>query len=348
MPLSNYTTLGYDFSNSNWTDNQYYSINHPYMFPQRIQDNFNITWLGTYSLKVETDLPFCSGRGSSGGPLVPRRTALSSSGAVRGVITGGVHVYPDSVYDRFAREYLPYIYKNYATKIGTIEREIKRHCWKNRDSSDIIRNGLQSRSVLVNNSAALAAYFKELTITDVPGIEAAAYSGNKSRCTFSYVPGDQCNISAFTLPAVYPGSTDFWQVTVAVKEITVGADFSYTPAGQSELNLSTVIIDGGIAASLFRKADSTPSVADKMLQEAAGEFKVYPNPSPDGTFHIALPDTGPYSIAVFTIDGKKIYGNNCTENPFQLQLPKLARGNYVLHVYRAGLTVPAFKTLIAY
>lgn len=349
LPVSSYATLGYDFGNSNWETEQYYSINHPHIWPQRIQDNLTFAWRGASRVEYTTSLPFSTGNGSSGGPLIKKTTGPGDEWYVRGLVSRGNGSSGGTVYDWLTDAHLNYFTHASFTKIATIATEIKRHCWKNRDTNDILNNGLHRRSVLVNNAANIAPFSQKRAISSAADVMAAAYSGPvKKRILSAYIPADQCNISAFTLPAVYPGSTDFWQVTVAAKDIIVGADFSYTPTDQSELNLSTVIIDGSAAGSLFRKGDSTPSVADKMPHKTADEFKVYPNPSPDGIFNLALPDTGQYSVAVYSMEGKKIYESNCTENPFRLQLPQTARGNYVLQVYAAGNKKAVYSQLIGY
>jgi len=348
LPISSYATLGYDFSPSNWGGSLYYSINHPHFYPQRLQDNFTFNSQAASMVTFTTSLPFAMGQGSSGGPLVRKPSAPADPWYVRGVVSQMDGTTAGMVWDRITGKELDYGTHISFTRIATIESEIKRHCWKNRDSNEILSSGIYRRSVLINNAANITQFSQKRAISSTNDITAAASSGPvKKRILSSYVPGDQCDLGSFTLPATYPGSTNFWQVTIAAKEINVGGNFSYDPADQSELNLSSVVLNGGTASSPLRRTDTTtPSYT--LDKEYASSPKVYPNPSPDGIFNIVLPDTGQYSVAVYSMEGKEIYRTNCTVHPFRLELPQIARGTYLLHVYRAGLTVPAFKTLIVY
>lgn len=349
LPLLSYATAGYDFDNTNWRAASYYSINHPKNYPQRIQDHYTAFEEFAHTVTINGDRPFCSASGSSGGPLIQRPSSADISGCVRGVASVAFEVPGNVLYDRLAGVNFPFFYQTGFTKIGTIENAIKRHCWKNKDSNEIILNGLQRKSVLINNATNITPYKQNRTITQTSDVTANAETGpSRNDTKSSYLKANQCNLNGFTLTATYPGSTESWQVTIAVKETGLINEFSYTPVGRSELNLSTVIINDGPAGSLSRKADNALSVADKMTNTTASQFKIYPNPSPDGTFHIALPDTEPYSVAVYTIDGKKIYENNCTENPFSLQLPLIARGDCLLYLYSRESKAPAYQQIIVY
>ncbi|PZF72287.1 T9SS type A sorting domain-containing protein [Taibaiella soli] len=345
---SSYATLGYGFEDNNWTTDNYYSLNHPYTQPQRIQDNYsvNVFGLGASVIEATTASPFGAGEGSSGGPIIKRPLAPSNAGYVRGVLVSIRQ--PISLFDQITFQTLSYSNNVVFTKMNVIEQEIKRHCWKNRDSNEIISNGLYRKSVLVDNKTSIEPYSLKRTISSVSDITGAAETGPaKKSIKTSYLKGDQCTISGFTLPVVYPGGTDFWQVAIVGKEIIIGDGFSYNASGSSELNIGAIVINGGAESSFYRKVDSSSAALPNTINTEEGlDFKVYPNPSPDGRFNITFPEQGQYWVVVYTIEGKEIYAASSSVN--SLQLPSVARGTYVLNIYRLEDGKPMFKKLIVY
>lgn len=327
LPVPEYATLGYDFNNAS-SSGSYYSINHPLAYPQRLQDNFSSVWESPFRFEAETFLPFSIAHGSSGGPFIKKETS-----SVSGLIAGGNFNAGGAVRDRIRNldvRYTPYVS---VTRISTIEKEIRSRCWKNKDSAEIVSKGLDRKAMLINNAGNLAAYNLKRTITNSSGITAAAETGPAKRSKkSSYLKADRCDLSGFTLPAIYPGSEDSWLVTVAAKEINLNDEFNYTASGLSELNLGIVIINTGTTGSTARILDHAQSAPGDSANKNA-LFKVYPNPAADGVFHIALPPTGQYNLVVYNMEGKEMYRSACDRNPYRLQLPAVSKGTYLLVIF---------------
>ncbi|PZF71093.1 hypothetical protein DN068_20560 [Taibaiella soli] len=344
--------LGYDLDKFNWGTSEYYSISYPHNYPQRLQDEYEITVNGTDLAWVLTSLPFAAAPGSSGAPLIKRPGSPSEPWYMRGVMSTANYVAGEVVYDRFLNDNFEFSYEQGFTKIGVIAEEIKRHCWKNRDSSYIIANGLNKKPTLVDNSINLAQFTTKRSITSASGIPGvASFSGPlKKRIMASYIPGGEVELSGFTMPSIYPGDAADWLLVLAGKEINVLPEFSYTATGLSELTLGTVVGGVGSLAGSARISDSieTPQPAAFNGKEINRQFSIYPNPSPEGAFHISLPLEGHYRVEVIGMDGKTVFHSGCDTNPFVVKMPAISKGTFLLNVYATGEHTPVYSQLVIY
>lgn len=357
LPGNTLSTLGYDINRLNWTasdyysvTSDYYSVSYPHSYPQRLQDEYEITVNGNELVWVLTSLPFSAAPGSSGAPLIKRPQTPAESWFMRGVMSTANYVDGEVVHDRLLNENFKYSYEQGFTKIGMIADEIKRHCWKNQDATYIITNGLHMKPTVIDNAANMEPYSLKRTISSASGIKESAINSPlpEKRILVSYLKADQCNMSGFTLPAIYPGDILDWQVIVAAKEINVNPGFDYKATDLSELALTTVAMNARATSStarMFENAAQPPLVTD---QETATLFKVWPNPSPTGLFQISFPPTGHYRLVINNVEGKEIYRADCSGNLCSFQMPAGAFGTYFLQLYAAETNRVVYRQRIIY
>lgn len=355
LPAQSFVTLGYDFADNAWSSTSFYNIGHPHNYPQRIADQLTMQQVGINSVKFTNQLPYATGPGSSGSPLIIRS---GNSGTVRGILSQGFHQPFFMSFSKATGEAYNYKYSTNPqfTKIRILESAIRKHCWNKSDSAAISGNQSYKQMLTVDNSTAINPYAQNYSISGTAGLTASAgalFRESASDIEITRLHAANCSVSGdFSLPVTYPGSTKPWQVEIAAKEINISpgatTGFDYTASGSSELELSSVVIgtspvsqstiSGGFSPSL----PSLPTTADTR-------FAVFPNPAPDGIFSVAFPDNGPYDLKVTSMDGKELLHTSVTSNPYTLYLPNIApRGTYVMTVHLGSGYKPVYKTMIVY
>ena len=351
LPKASFSALGYDFNNGNlnWIGAQYYSIGHPYNYQQRIQKSLTITANDPYFVKAITYLPFAGGAGSSGSPLINHPSAPYASWSARGVLSYGVS--PFSYFSDPLFGNLFSFFNARFTKIGVIENEIRRYCWRQNDSALISSSGNYKQPMLVSNVGSLSAYSQNQTVTIASSIvsSSAAFTQTlpgTASIKATYLKANVCNISGFTLPTTYPGGTNHWMVTIAAKQINLSPEFSYTALGSAELHLASVVV----SSSTARMAMSSGIGQQQVAHTTSAGITVYPNPSANGVFKISFPSAEEqYRLVVYSTDGRQVYAAESITggNPYRLNISGLPRGAYVLAIYRRGAGEKLFgKTIV--
>jgi len=342
LPSEEYAMLGYSFDDDYWDRPEYwYTIGHPLSYPQRISDSLTYagSWMGKPAMvELLHSKPYASAAGNSGSPVMIRLNTVAAP--VKGIFARGrtgsrySDTFRASRESGFEEDYR-FSLRSGFTKINVLEQAIRQNCWKKSDSAAISTSQSYRQTVLVDNSTSTNPYNQNNSVSsaaDLTITSALLFLAQLSSLSKTRMHANICNIQGFTLPTTYPGTNKDWQVTVSAKQINTGNDFNYTASGNSELELSTVVLFSNTAAS-----STARHVGDANL--AAGDsipdtrFSVYPNPSATGVFNILLPATGQYAVAIHSLDGKNIYQANCIANPLQVSLANRARGSYVLNVY---------------
>lgn len=351
IPSLSFGELGYDFDNNVWANgNTFYAIGHPWKYPQRISDNIQIDAVYPSVVDTKTAVPYAFGPGSSGSPVLVKSRGTGNTVTVTGVETKGFE--PKGVFtDLDARRYYFYTIYNQVSKMSLLEPAIRKRCWNKRDSTDISTTGRYKQSVYAGNASTWEAFTQNKSVTSISTLFNSALSmllaGPSRSIRFVRLNANNCNISGFTLPTIYPGESNPLQVTIAAKEISVTSDFNYTAADASELNLASVVI-GTTTSSTLRKSPDTAAGQISERTHKDGPFNVYPNPGPDGLFYIRTPPAMQYQVVVSSLDGKIVAQSNCTTTPYPLQLSSVSRGTYILTIYTLAGKEMVYKKLIVY
>ncbi|PZF72868.1 T9SS type A sorting domain-containing protein [Taibaiella soli] len=349
LPSLSFAELGYDFDNVNiWRNNGFYDVGHPWCYPQRISDNIQVTKIYTTTVNMNVALPYALAPGSSGSPVLVKPGAAGDPIVATGVACA-LFLPKDSFVDLSGKN-REYGLSFQVTKINFIEQAIRKHCWNKHDSTDIATSGSYKRSVSIGNTDAGNAFNQNWTLSTTAALTSAATSLFSTDPTQSMkitrLNANICNITGFSLPSAYPGSNTPWHAIIAAKEINVSSGFNYDASGTSELDLATVVI-GATPASTSRQLDN--NMTNGIAQESNNTlFKVYPNPSAEGIFHILTPTSGYYRIMVSSLDGKAIYQSNCTANPWEFQLSSAPRGIYLLTIYTLPDNELVYQNRIVY
>ncbi|GAA4458575.1 hypothetical protein GCM10023092_27080 [Rurimicrobium arvi] len=354
LPSANYTALGYDFSAINALNYQnYFTMGHPWCYPQRLVTNLvfdndanNYVWL-------RTQLPFASGPGASGSPLINSVTTAAQGILASSRLNSAIN--PERTVSGRTLEY-KYATNIRFTRMSLLESAIKEHCWKNANKEQILSSGSYKQTVQEANPG--ASFFQEYSLSVSQVANIFSYSrtstGDANGKKVTDFAAKNCTFGSFTLPAVYPGTTSTpWQVVVTAKQVDVTAGFSYTASGSSELDLNTVAIYGSqSAASKLAGATDTAFASSVAGTDAASCFKLYPNPSTDGTFYLELPHSERavrYKGTILSIDGKAVRQLNDMQSgqKVDISLPHLPKGFYLLNVQNEkGIRV--FSTQLIY
>lgn len=349
LPSTLFSTMGYDFRDEDWTTGAYYTIAHPFGYPQRIADHLTYVAGRDLSVTLGTVLPYAVANRTSGAPLLTRPSGSDETSVARGILTNGENqsTFQASYKSNPSRMVtLKYSLTPRFAKIKLLEAAIRKHCLKTKDSAFIATNGSYRQTVTVDNSTTVGRYSRNYEVKSSASLtDAAVFTESTSDVEITRLNANNCTIGSFTLPVVFADNGKPWQVAVAAKQIDVGADFNYAASDASELELSTVVI-GAALSSVIRQADDAASV--KNINRDENGFNVYPNPSQDGTFDISLPATGQYRLEIHSIDGKKIYAASCTCNPFQFALSAVSHGNYFLTVFSKERNKLVYGKMIVY
>ncbi|GAA4458524.1 hypothetical protein [Rurimicrobium arvi] len=300
--------LGYDFSNmeDDWGyGGQFYTVGYPGAYPQRFSGPLSYSFNYNNSVKYNMNRPFAIGGGSSGSPLIGDATDKP----VRGIMTSSVSPVNVSVPDRngYPRT-VSYALTGIFTKIGTLETAIREHCWKASIRDQVSADGSYRKSITFAN--AKPALNLDLTVsstTDVSNSSAAFTRTTADSRKVTLLMAKNCAIGSFTLPALYPGSTTPWQVVVSAHQIDVSPGFIYSATGSSELDLT--IADVYPAPAAASRLAGTADTAAVTAADALSGFKLYPNPSADGTFRIEIPAVQMpvlYQGSIIGMDGKLV------------------------------------------
>jgi len=347
LPSASYSMLGYDFNKTGWSNGRNYAMGHPLAYPQRLSDNLELleSDVDGNTVELETKLPYATSPGSSGGPVIQVSTDGLNSWVVKGVLTEGYEQYEE---DLNLNERFIWATKVGVNNIGLLENAIRRHCWKKEDSAQIASSQSYKQSLVIDNTSGIAPYSQDQRVSTAANITASpGVTSQTEGVRETIYKANVFGMSGFALPTTYPGSTDPWAVTVAAKEINVSSDFNYEASGLSELNLASVVISTG-TQSTARWVDSVQAGTAVTGEESSTRFDVYPNPSPEGIFNVKLPATGTFRLAIHDLDGKYIFGADCTGSPFRFALPAVARGSYLLTVYNKQHDELVYRKLIIY
>ncbi|PZF71419.1 T9SS type A sorting domain-containing protein [Taibaiella soli] len=313
LPSAWIGTLGYDFDddNSSWIGNAFYTLAHPHYYPQRLTNNETVTNNATNFVQLSSSAPYAGGSVGSGAPLVISSATTGTTPIVKGVVSGGV----DNLWfnDLNGIRYY-YGFNSNATKIKALEQAIRQNCWNKRDSFNISVGGLYRISAVKDNQSTTNAYSQNVSLNNASslvGSATSAYTETTEDLEVTHLHGNICTIGDFTLPVNHPTSSKPWQVAIACKEIDVSTDFTYTASGESELNLSSVVIDAETSPS-SRQTDSTVKLITTTNLETENRLSVYPNPSNTGVFNITVQLKGSntqqnYTLQMLSADGKIIY-----------------------------------------
>lgn len=369
IPTNLFATLGYEFTDDVWSSPNRYTISHPHNYPQRLSTNLQLLppgWLeAPNSNHYNSDLPYAIATGSEGAPIITQPSLPTTEPGLATAIL--YHVPPDieesfscSILDqgppRRSVGYRRFVYYSeiHATKMKVLESAIRQNCWRKRDSLAIATNKTYRTTELIDNSSATNPYNQDASISSCTVLttpSSSLFSETTATLEITRLHAQTCTIGGFTLPATHPGESKPWQVTVAAKQIDINPNastiFSYTPADNSTLELSTVVLNRGTASSTARQLNNQLAASDERT-DVSSSFKVYPNPSPDGLFHINLPEGGPFSVIIYNMEGKEVYEAVCNDNPCTIQLPAISRGTYVLHVYNSQNSQLMDHQLIVY
>jgi hypothetical protein len=347
MLIGPYVQLGYGFdSTALWADGHSYAIGHPYGYPQRISDPLDIvnSPINTTSVNLlTTDVPYSTGPGGSGSPVLKRPENAGAPWYVRGVASTAVFAPGDilslSEVDDYDDDQLQYSTDIEVNNISLLEQAIRKHCWKKVDSANISAGKLYKQFLAVDNPA--TPYSQSYTLSSASGVStAAAANEQQGSLLASLLNANLCNISGFTLPTIYPGSTYPWVVTIAGKQVDVGTNFSYDALGNSELHLASVVIGNTVSVAskpIVKVIDLSQQETDTDTVTAG--FSVYPNPSSNGIFYISFPtayEKKGYRIVVYSIDGRQIYKAEdiIGKKPYRLELGAQSHGSYLLGIYK--------------
>lgn len=347
LTSSNPSLLGYDFRNVTSANEICYSLAYPLKYPQRILDSLRFVSSNDNVVEMSTRLPYGGAPGASGAPLITSFGSVSGFGTVKGILARGVNdvPFPSRIRGRSNTITASYALNSRYTKMSLLEPAIRRHCWKKTDSAAISLNNLYKQTVTVDNKDRTASYshdFRLNGVSNLTSVSASVFSELSSdNLQLTRLNANLCNISGFTLPVNDPETNKPWLVTVAAKQIDVSG-FEYTASGQAEMNLASIMID--IASSTQRLAQSEVQ-SEQIFQN--GDFNLYPNPSPSGTFEVLSPATENFRIEVFTMDGRNVYRSRTNGAVTHLELSNLSRGHYVLAIYNnQGKAV--FKQVLIY
>lgn len=328
--VNNIFTAPYTFANDAWTGGRLYNLHHTAGYPRRIQDYLSISDNSGSQWKMFAQYPYGIGHGGSGSPLIQNNSLTALDWYVRGVVSHA-H-FADTLKDAFTNNDVmcgPYIG---VTRINTMQQEIKQHCWKNKTEAEILTGKLHQKPIVIDNTANTT--LQNVTVSSAAAVASrSTYSGPlKKRILSSYMKAGQCVLNGFTLPTVYPGTTNGWNITIAAKEANL-TDFEYWAADTAELNIETVRLAGVSTISGYTQAK--PAIGQPADgQSYTGQLNVYPNPSSNGQFTIEWPqttDVAPYTIQVFSADGRLIYERSVPGgNNYKLDLSRFSSGTYLL------------------
>ncbi|GAA4458527.1 hypothetical protein GCM10023092_26960 [Rurimicrobium arvi] len=343
LPSENFAALGYDFENSvnPQSDEHFYSMGHPWNYPQRI------AYDGTYSnggdtwMDIALSKPFAVGGGGSGSPFLNQSSGSGANTSVKGIFAQGI--YSTEIREKSVNGgYYPYSYATLArmTRMSVLQNAIREHCWKGANKDQISSSAIYKQSVMVSNPKPALNVDQVIgSPTDVSGSSAAyteTVSGGKK---LTQLTARNCTVGSFTLPVTYPGSTATeWRVVFSAKQIDVNPGFNYTASGNSELNLSVVSSYRTSVTSRLADAADTASNSSVASSVDAPGFKLYPNPSPDGVFFLELPAAEKdivYTGSIMGADGKLVQQLDHMQGGTKVNfnLSQQPRGMYLLNVY---------------
>lgn len=350
LPSLSFAELGYDFDNLDiWRNNIFYSLGHPWNYPQRISDNLQLDSLFIGTTRLSAVLPYAAAPGYSGAPVLVRPQNPGEPVVATALLS---RLYPeqqDSFLDLSGQKRM-YGLSLQASKLNLMEQAIRTHCWNKRDSADISATGSYKRSVTIGNANTGNAFNQNWSLGTTSALISASTSlfpsDPSQSLKITRLNANICNFTGFFLPSIYPAENKSWQTIIAAKEINLSSDFRYDASGISELNLTTVVISAPMSST--SKQLSGLAETQATGNEIGSLFTVYPNPSPNGLFYLQTPVGKSYRTEVLTLDGKTVYHSSCTGNPCQLQLSSVARGSYLLTVYAVPGNEPVYKKIIVY
>lgn len=366
LPVVSYTELGYDFSDVWEAAARYYTIGHPYYYPQCIADNLNrIAAHRVYgptvaSFWATTDGPNAVAPGWSGGPLITRTFKASASPVARGVLTECAN-FKDEVFSPDGSENKPYCLISRYCKINRIEPAIRQHCWRQSDSSQISASAIYKQSATVDNTAFATPYTENRVLNSLGSflsssgalIETLPYYGQKGVTNIMsfYLRGKFLKTLNFPIPNRYPFAPYAnyeWVVSLVGEIVELGGGFSYTALDNSELNVAAVTTD---SLSITTTAHSflsgkIPTDDDEIVE--GGNSTVYPNPSGDGIFYISIPpEAGQCRLTVHSSDGRRVFeALDISSSPYRLDLSAFSKGAYVLVLSSKGTGEKLVRKLI--
>lgn len=362
LPVKTYTQLGYDFSDTWPASERYYTLGHPEYYPQIIFDNLQkLTNLNNaVDLGNPVNSPYATGSGASGSPLITRPANAAAPWSVRAIAV--------SIYNPFEPTndpaYNPVEMASHnliATKMKFLEPAIRQYCWGKQDSASISANQSYKQSIQIDNTANLTPYYTDLLANNLNSLltstasiknQVSIYGGVAvSNMASFFLRFKSIQTLNFPVPNKYPYApyANFdWIATLVGSIIELHGGFEYDASGNSQLNITAVKAEPTASGSSTTiNTNAMPGLLQQWSNDEEA-YAVYPNPSSNGVFYLKLPSDTTHHIIVYNMIGKEVYTANCSANPFCFNLTAVARGTYLLAVYRGHNAVPVYQQKIVY
>ena len=356
LPVKDFTMLRYSFNDVFTPGSSFFLIGHPNRMPQMLADNMQYNLSDDTRFLVNGFGNNSMSFGASGAPCIYKA-------ATGGWFVGGVQVeivrlthkeIPANEYTAF--ELYLYAFGNvlqYANtgiisnKIESLYPDIKKYCWPTAiPEEELINSQNYKQNNVIDNHVELAAFHKSWCINSFTNFLAAANPGYKTKQPYSVLlKGDTVTISCALTPGI-----DRKNIYGLAKVIKLTNGFSYTAAGDSVLEMNTVVAEpGGSPAANFRGL-LNKSVTQQNRAEPLAGFMVRPNPSATGIFEVAVPAaTGKkgYTMAITTADARTVKQQTVYPGEKeQINLSGKSRGVYMLAIYHNAILV--YSTQLVY
>lgn len=364
LPTAEYYMLGYDF-----TDNQQswnipgYILGHPLGYPMRIADSLDLLQINTNKVTTASRAPYATASGFSGSPYIARSTSSIDPATVRGIMAGSSYAYQFNDYPipyQSAKSY-DYGFKQNIAKISLLEAAIRKHCWSKQDSASISSSGRYKISIPAYN-ATVSRYNHNQNIADLTSLLSlslfVAYNTDHTISTLAQ--GDVLTVGSnstadLSFPTVYPGQNKDWEINMLGKEVVINSRFSYTASGDAVLNIGSVVIGSPLSTISASEGIIPPATRNTATTSiSSGAFELYPNPSPDGVYHLRVranpgKPTERYKVLLYTTDGRAVQeaGDLNLAEPYTFSLSGMPHGNYVIVVYDSA-NRKVFSELLVY
>jgi len=348
---STYVELGTDFSDQNWSDS-FYSLSYPLSYPLRLNDRMTASTGLRDAVYLYVTEPYSIANQSAGAPFISR-SATAPNISARGVLSmprvqKDIYTLVNNIPTKLA-----YNTRVVSTKMKLLESAIREHCWNKRDSANISTNEFYKRALEIDNTLFANAFGTNQALSSSSQLTGATTSSIFSINTpenikSTTIKANNCsfdNANGFTIPTVYPGTTNPWRVQVLAKTVDVKPGFEYTASGDALLSLGTVVLTSTHSTSRQLPTDTDENGIhnnESVMSKDPGSFNVYPNPSATGIFSLDLPGhidkdkVESYRLIVHSADGKLISQSEKAQPGLrcQINLSGFSRGSYFLSVYR--------------
>lgn len=342
LPQKTIRTLGHDLTTAPAANQPVYGLGHSNAMPLCIWDY--PTFLGGNSLvsQYSHSRHINVGKGFSGGPLFLERTVQSSDPVIGLFINVAVPLKQVPANELIGKDDdISYADQAVVLRLSYIADQIRTICHQTAASQRSLTDEAYLEPEDIDNTANWNAFQVNVSASSLSGLSAASSTEYTTEN-----PGSKLvRAKTLTMNFAYQASAASQNLVsyILAAETSLESGFSINAASNTEFSVYAVVSEPATAGT---------RIGQTGISEAPPAGTIYPNPSSNGVFTLAVPreafiEGRDYTVQVFSLDGRLVYQSSAsTTAPNIVDIHDQQRGKYIVTIKDGSGNVLLTKSIV--